>query len=339
MRAVIYARVSSERQDVELSISAQLKALREYATKNGHEVLREYVDEAESGRTSHRPAFMEMIAAAKRKDRPFDVILVWKYSRFARSREDSIVFKTMLRKCGVQVLSVNEPTDNSPTGKLLEAMIESLDEFYSANLGEEVTRGMRESASRGFWVSPRTPYGYRRVRVSDGGKQRVKLEPEPGKAEVVRRLFDSVVRGKGLMDIARGLNGDGIAGPRGKSWGKTSVYQTLANEVYTGTLVWGRTSIRKLTPIRVESAWPAIVSRETFEAAQKALADRAPKVVHPRRDIQSLSLERAGQMRPLRQGTRWAGCQGREVRLLRVRYAPEEGAENMPGEVPVGAQV
>jgi len=237
MRAIAYARVSSDRQDVDLSVSAQIKALREYAAKHGHEVVREYVDEAESGRTSQRPAFMEMVAAAKRKDRAFDVILVWKYSRFARNREDFIVFKAMLRKSGVQVLSINEPTDNSPTDKLLEAMIESLDEFYSANLGEEMTRGMRESASRGFWVSPRTPYGLRRVKVSDGGKQRVKLEPEPGKAEVVRRLFDDVVRGKGLMDIARGLNTDGIAGPRGKGWGKTSVYQTLANEVYTGTLV------------------------------------------------------------------------------------------------------
>ena len=283
MRAIAYARVSSDRQDVDLSISAQIKALREYAAKHGHEVVREYVDEAESGRTSQRPAFMEMVAAAKRKDRAFDLILVWKYSRFARNREDSIVFKAMLRKSGVQVLSINEPTDNSPTGKLLEAMIESLDEFYSANLGEEVTRGMRESASRGFWVSPRTPYGYRRVKVADGGKQRIKLEPEPGKADVVRRLFDEVVRGKGLMDIARGLNKDGIAGPRGKGWGKTSVYQTLTNEVYTGTLVWGRTSSRKLPPVRVGGAWPAIVSQETFEAAQKALSERAPKVVHPRR--------------------------------------------------------
>ena len=59
----------------------------------------------------------------------------------------------------------NEPFDDSPTGRLLEAIIESLDEFYSDNLGEDVTRGMRESASRGFYLSPRPPYGYRKIKV------------------------------------------------------------------------------------------------------------------------------------------------------------------------------
>ena len=106
MKAALYARVSSERQDVDLSITAQLKALREYAARNGHEIAKEYVDEAESGKTTARPAFREMIAAARRSQKTFEIILVWKYSRFARSREDSIVFKTMLRKNGVKVVSI-----------------------------------------------------------------------------------------------------------------------------------------------------------------------------------------------------------------------------------------
>lgn len=164
MKAALYARVSSEKQEVDLSISAQFKALREYAAKYGHEVVAEFIDEAESGRTADRPQFMRMIAAAKRKEKPFAIILVWKFSRFARNREDSIVFKALLRKCGVQVISINEPTEDTPTGKLFEAMIESIDEFYSANLGQEVTRGMRESASRGFYVSAKAPYGYKKVK-------------------------------------------------------------------------------------------------------------------------------------------------------------------------------
>ena len=136
MRVAIYARVSSDRQDLDLSVSAQLRALRDYATRNGYVVGKEYVDEAESGKTTDRPQFREMIAQARKLSKPFDVILVWKYSRFARNREDSIVFKAMLRKVGVQVISINEPVEDTPTGRLLEAMIESLDEFYSANLGE-----------------------------------------------------------------------------------------------------------------------------------------------------------------------------------------------------------
>ncbi len=164
MKVVLYARVSSDKQDVDLSISAQLRALRDYATRNDHQVVREFVDEAETGRTTARPAFKEMISLARHPNKPFEQILVWKYSRFARSREDSIVYKAMLKKVGVQVVSINEPFDDTPTGRLLEAIIESLDEFYSDNLGEEVTRGMRESAARGFYLSSKAPYGYRKVK-------------------------------------------------------------------------------------------------------------------------------------------------------------------------------
>ena len=283
MKAAFYVRVSSEKQDVDLSISAQLRALREYASKNGHIVVREFADEAESGKTTDRPAFMEMVSLARQKSKPFDIILVWKYSRFARSRKDSIIFKTLLRKNGVQVVSISEPFEDTPTGRLLEAMIESLDEFYSANLGEEVTRGMRESASRGFCVSSLTPYGYRKVMVKDGNKERPKLEPEPEKAKIVTRVFKEVLEGKGLTEVAKGLNREGIPGPRAKGWIKTTLYNILTNENYTGTLVWGRSSIRNLPPIRVENAWPAIVDKSSFDRVQSALKSRSFPCLHPKR--------------------------------------------------------
>jgi DNA invertase Pin-like site-specific DNA recombinase len=283
MKTALYARVSSEKQDVDLSISAQLKALKEYAARNGHEVVKEYVDEAESGKTTARPAFREMISAVRRSQKPFNLILVWKYSRFARSREDSIVFKTMLRKNGVRVVSISEPFEDNPTGKLLEAMIESLDEFYSANLGEEVTRGMRESASRGFYISAQAPFGYCKVKVNDGSKERPKLDIEPNQARTVAHIFNQVLEGKGLMEVAKHLNREGIAGPRGKGWVKTTIHKILTNEVYTGTLVWGRNSIRDLPPIRVDNAWPAIIGKDTFDRAQILLKGRAPISLHPKR--------------------------------------------------------
>ncbi|MDP2917686.1 MAG: recombinase family protein [Dehalococcoidia bacterium] len=283
MKVCLYARVSSDKQDTDLSISAQLKALREYATRNGYHVVREFVDEAESGRTAARPAFREMVSLARRPQKPFDAILVWKYSRFARSREDSIVYKTMLRKNGVQVVSINEPFEDTPTGRLFEAMIESLDEFYSANLGEEITRGLRESASRGFYMHSRPPYGYRRIMVRDGNKERPRLEIEPHQAPIVATIFNGVIEGKGLKEIVKELNQNGVAGPKGKTWGKTTLYKILTNEAYTGTLTWGRTSKRNLEPVRVENAWPAIVDRETFAAIQGKLSGRAPARSNPRR--------------------------------------------------------
>ena len=77
--AALYARVSSDRQDVDLSVSAQLRALRDYADKNDYEVVREYVDEAESGRVMNRPEFQKMLDEAKRTEAPFEEILVWKF--------------------------------------------------------------------------------------------------------------------------------------------------------------------------------------------------------------------------------------------------------------------
>ena len=159
--AALYARVSSERQDVDLSVSAQLRALRDYAQKNGYLVAREYVDEAESGRFANRPHFRLMLDEASKSDAPFREILVWKFSRFTRKREHAVAFKSMLRRRGIRVVSITEHADDTPTGKLMEAIIESVDEFYSENLAQEVTRGMREAASRGFWVAPNIPYGYR----------------------------------------------------------------------------------------------------------------------------------------------------------------------------------
>lgn len=230
----IYARVSSEKQDTDLSISAQLKALREYAAKSNWIIVKEFIDEAESGRTAARPAFREMISAARRPSRPFDTILVWKYSRFARSREDSIVYKTMLRKNGVQVVSITEPFEDTPTGRLLEAMIESLDEFYSANLGQEVLRGMRESASRGFYISARPPYGYIRIKIRDGNRERPKLEVDPHTTPIVGCIFGMILEGLGLTEIAKVLNGEGIPGPKGKRWGKPPYTKSLSTRRIRG---------------------------------------------------------------------------------------------------------
>ena len=279
----LYARVSSDRQDVDLSVAAQLRALRDYARKNGYVVAREYVDEAESGRIADRPEFRKMIDEATKSDAAFREILVWKFSRFTRKREHAVAFKSMLRRRGVRVVSITEHADDTPTGKLLEAIIESVDEFYSENLAQEVSRGMREAASRGFWVGSRTPYGYNRVMVQDGAKERPKLEPDPDAARVVKRIFDLAEAGTGMLHIAKTLNDEGISSPAGKLWSKNGVHFILRNEVYTGTLVWGKSGNGKDEPVRVEKAFPAIVSRTKFRRVRRLMQTRAPKVVHPRR--------------------------------------------------------
>jgi len=282
VNVVSYSRVSSDKQDIDLSISAQLRALREYAAKNGHKMVREFVDTAESGRTADRPAFREMIALSKLRNRPFDGILVWKLSRFARNREDSIIYKSLLRKQGIQVVSINEPIEDSPSGRLLEGIIEVIDEFYSANLAQDVTRGMREAAARGYFCGGYVPYGYRVIKVQDAQATRSKLELNDATAPVVRRIYRESLT-NGVKEIAKGLNRDGVPSPRGKEWSVTGVYDVLTNEAMAGTLVWGRKRKGKEGfPLRVESAWPAIVDKDTFASIQAVLASRSPRVTRPR---------------------------------------------------------
>ena len=282
--AALYARVSSDRQDMDLSVSAQLRALKDYARANGYSGTREYVDEAESGRVANRPQFREMIEEGSPPKAPFRVILVWKFSRFTRKREHAVAFKSMLRHKGVRVVSFTEHADDSPTGKLMEAIIESVDEFYSENLAQDVTRGMREAASRGFFMGPKAPFGYKRVKVSDGVKERPTLEVDPAAAPVVQEIFESSLSGNGLKEICKTLNDRGITN-RGKRWYKGGLHYLLNNEAYTGAAVWGRMSKgeKAQDPVRVEGAWPALVSRELFDDGQQAMRDRAPKVRKPGR--------------------------------------------------------
>ena len=281
--AALYARVSSDRQDVDLSVAAQLRALRDYAEKNGYLVVREYVDEAESGRIADRPQFQKMLDAAGKPEAPFKEILVWKFSRFTRKREHAVAFKAMLRRRGIRVVSITEQAEDTATGRLLEGIIESVDEFYSENLAQEVTRGMREAASRGFWMTTYAPYGYKRVHVQDGPKKRPKLELNPPNDGVVRRIFDMALAGRSTLDIAKTLNAEGIPTANGKKWLKTTIHVILTNEAYAGTVVWGANARDGAPPVRVEDAHPAIVSRRESRRIARMMQSRAPKKVNPRR--------------------------------------------------------
>ena len=129
--AALYARVSSDRQDVDLSVAAQLRALRGYADKNGYVFVR--VDD--------RPEFKKMIDEASLPEAGFREFLVWKFSRFTRKREHAVVYKSMLQRRGVKVVSITEPVDDTPTGTLTEGIIKTVDEFYSEDLATDVRRG------------------------------------------------------------------------------------------------------------------------------------------------------------------------------------------------------
>lgn len=274
--AAAYIRVSTEDQ-VEFSPDSQLARIREYARRNNMILPEEFifVDEGISGRKAEkRPQFMKMIGTAKTKPKPFDVILLWKFSRFARNREDSIVYKSMLRKqCGIDVVSITENIGDDKMAVLIEALIEAMDEFYSVNLSEEVKRGMTEKAKRGGVLSI-PAYGYK---VEDGHYVIV-----PEEAEVIKAVFRRYIEGVGMLRIAKDLNSIGIRTHRGSKIENRTVEYWLNNPVYIGKVRWtptGKTSRNYHNPdsIITDGQHEAIISMETWEQAQKLMQEQKAK--------------------------------------------------------------
>ena len=160
---------------------------------------------------------------------------------------------------------------------LMEAIIESLHEFFSADLSQDTLIGMRESASRGSFLGSRAPFGYERVKVQDGPKERPTLGPDPATAPIVRQIFECALRDNGLKDICQELDDQGITN-RGKRWTNTTLRYLLKNGAYLGVAVWGKSSKagHEVNPVRVENAWEALVDRDLFDGVQEALQSRAP---------------------------------------------------------------
>lgn len=270
--AAAYIRVSTDDQ-IEYSPDSQLKLLREFAKKNDYILPDEYIfqDDGISGRKAkNRPEFMRMIATAKIKPKPFDVILVWKFSRFARSREDSIVFKSMLRKqCGIDVVSISEPIGEDKTSILMEAIFEAMDEYYSLNLSEEVKRGMLEKVSRGEVVTPPS-FGYY-------VENNVYI-PHPDEAPIIPRIFNSYLAGNGLRTIARTLGAEDIRTKRGNLPDNRFVEYILRNPVYIGKIRWSKegraASRRDYTNENIvieEGKHQPLIDMETWNAVQDKL--------------------------------------------------------------------
>lgn len=128
--AVIYARFSSHAQN-EQSIEGQLAECRAFAERNNLRIVREYIDRALTGTTDKRPDFLQMIEDSKRKG--FQFVIVYQLDRFARNRYDSATYKAKLKKNGVRVLSAKENITDDASGILIEGVLESMAEYYSAD--------------------------------------------------------------------------------------------------------------------------------------------------------------------------------------------------------------
>lgn len=270
-KAACYIRVSTNDQ-TEYSPDAQLKAIRKYAENNNILLDDDYifVDEGISGRKADkRPAFQQMIKIAKSKPKKFDVILVHKFDRFARSREDSVVYKSLLKKeCNIKVISITESIDDDKFSVILEAMLEAMAEYYSLNLSDEVKKGMTEKATRGQYQSS-PPFGYK---MENGILTIVENE-----AQIIKFIFEKFTNKElNKLQIAKYINNLGYRTHRGNEFENRTIEYILANPVYIGYARWtptGKIKRGEITndTIIQKSEHEPIISEELFKQANELL--------------------------------------------------------------------
>ena len=253
MTAVIYARYSSDNQREE-SIEGQIRECTAYAEKNGITVIKHYIDRAFSAKTDNRPEFQQMIKDSGKK--LFDVVLVWKFDRFARNRFDSANYKMILKKNGVHLISVMEPIAEGSQGILVETLLEGMAEYYSAELSEKVIRGQTENALKGKCTGGTGTIGYK----IDEDKF---YHLDPLTAPLVLEAFQRYDNGDKMVEIVNFLNDKGVRNMLGGKMTHSSVNTMLKNRRYIGEL-----SFRDIV---VPDAIPVIVPKDLFDRVQKRL--------------------------------------------------------------------
>jgi DNA invertase Pin-like site-specific DNA recombinase len=251
-----------------------MRAIKEYAKRNEIILTKEhiYIDEGISGRRAEkRPAFQLMVATAKSKPKPFEVILVHKFDRFARSREDSVVYKSLLKKeAGIRVISTTEHIEDDKFSVILEAMLEAMAEYYSLNLSEEVKKGMTEKAERGEYQG-KPPLGYR---MED--KKLIIVSEEAPLVTIIFEKFAS--REMSIIELCFYLNSLGVKSKQGNPFERRMVNYILNNPVYIGKARWcptGKMGFNWNNPDAIirDSQHEPIISLELWEKAQERLRE------------------------------------------------------------------
>lgn len=254
----LYLRYSSSGQS-DQSIEGQLRDCRAFCKANHYRIVAIYIDRATTARkdVEKRIHLMEMIAdSAKQR---WDYVVVWKLDRFSRNRNDSAIMKMRLRKNGVKVLSATEHLSDNPESILLESVLEGMAEFFSAELSQKVTRGMRESALKCHSVGGHVPLGYK--------IENHKLVVNPDTAHIVQEAFALYANGVSVAEIARKFNAAGYKTAKNTEFNRSSFKVMFQNVRYIGTYTY--------KDIRIENGVPAIIDRELFDAVQRRLSKTA----------------------------------------------------------------
>jgi len=228
-KAVIYGRVSTERQEEQKTIDSQLAELREICKKDGVEVVKEYIDDGWSGGTLDRPALDQL-----RDDAPkglFKAIYFHSQDRLARDHIDQGIVERELMKRGIEVIYYNKPVNDE--NRLETGMKALFAEHERRLILERTRRGRLHKAKQGIIVSSNAPYGY--------DKKGNRYEINKNEAGVVKLIFNLYIQFNSQREIIRELSKRNIRPREGKNyWGRSSIGKVLTNETYIGTTYFNK---------------------------------------------------------------------------------------------------
>ena len=282
LRLAAYCRVSSDSDDQLHSFAAQIRYYTDYTKRNPkYELVDIYADEGITGtEMEKRDELNRLLRDCKRGK--IDRIITKSVSRFARNTEELLVTLRLLKELGVSMYFEEQGID---TKQLNAEIIITFPGMVAQKESETISGNLRWSTQkrmeRGEFICTHVPYGYRLV-----NKKIVVYEPE---AEVVRKIFQLYLQGMGVQQISDWLNEKGIVRPirHGKNcWEKATIGYILKNEKYMGDAVLQKSFTTGCVPYRqrinkgekpqyyVENYGPAIITRETYEAVQKLIAEK-----------------------------------------------------------------
>lgn len=249
---VIYARYSEGPNQTDASIEGQVRECKEFAKRNGIKIVNVYSDAKHTGRNDNRIEFQKMLRDSKQGF--FNVVIVWKVDRFGRNRAEIAQNKAILKQNGVKVSSAKENIPDSPEGIILESVLEGLAEYYSANLAQNIKRGMTENALQCKSNGSGKSLGY----IVDDDQH---FKIEPNEAEIVKLIFMKYDQGFKIADILRYLTNNNIKTKRGKDFTHEGIGRILMNRNYIGEY--------KYSDIIVPGGMPQIIDEELFNRVQR----------------------------------------------------------------------
>lgn len=245
INVAIYTRVSTREQAMEgYSLDAQERLLTEYCKHHKYGIYKIYTDEGISAKDMrHRPGILNLLEDAK--ERKFEIILIWKLTRFSRNLTDLTATCEMLDKMGISLVSYSEAFDSgTPAGRMVRSMLGTVAQFEREVISENVSLGMLERAKQG----KRTCHNI--LGYDKDGKDSFKINII--EAEKVRFIYDSYLARKSILEVTELCRQENIIGNRGKRLKPQSVLSILTHPVYAGYNVFKGNLYKGMHPPIIE---------------------------------------------------------------------------------------